>query len=154
MTDSAPEQQRRQLAAARRKARHYAVQALYQWAISANALSDIERQFSEDFDFRGADCDYFHEILHGVPARLAELESAFEPHLDIELEKLGPVERAVLRIATWELAWRPDVPYRVVLNEAVALAKKFGATESHKFVNAVLDRVARELRPVESARSR
>ena len=154
MTDSAPEQQRRQLAAARRKARHYAVQALYQWAISANALSDIERQFSEDFDFRGADCDYFHEILHGVPARLAELESAFEPHLDIELEKLGPVERAVLRIATWELAWRPDVPYRVVLNEAVALAKNFGATESHRFVNAVLDRVARDLRAAESARTR
>ncbi len=150
MTDS----ERRQLAAARRKARHYAVQALYQWALSANALSDIERQFSEDFDFRGTDRDYFHEILHGVPARLGELESAFEPHLDIALEKLGPVERAVLRIATWELACRPDVPYRVVLNEAVALAKKFGATESHRFVNAVLDRVARDLRAAESARTR
>ncbi|MCG3170887.1 MAG: Transcription antitermination protein NusB [Pseudomonadales bacterium] len=154
MSAPAPEHERRQLAAERRKARHYAVQALYQWAISANAIVDIERQFVEDFDFRGTDREYFHDILHGVAAQLGDLEAALEPYLDIALEKLGPVERAVLRLAAWELACRPDVPYRVVLNEAVALAKKFGAVESHKFVNAVLDRVARELRPAESARPR
>lgn len=147
-------QARRQLAAARHKARHHAVQALYQWAISGNALSDIENQFDEDFDLRGIDRGYFHEILHGVPASLATLEASFSPYLDIALEKLGPIERAVLRIATWELANRPDVPYRVVLNEAVSLTKKFGATESHRFVNAVLDRVARDLRAAESERRR
>ena len=77
-----------------------------------------------------------------------------EPYLDIALEKLGPVERAVLRLAVWELKSRPDVPYRVVLSEAVALAKKFGAAESHRFVNGVLDKVARDLRPAEAGRAR
>lgn len=152
MNASVAEQSGRQLAAARHKARHYAVQALYQWAIGGNALIDIERQFEEDFDFRGTDRDYFHELLHGVPARLGDVEAAFEPYLDIALEKLGPVERAVLRIATWELLSRPDVPYRVVLSEAVTLTRKFGATESHRFVNAVLDRTAHDLRAAESTR--
>lgn len=147
------ERERRELVAARRKARHYAVQALYQWAISDNAIGDIERQFREDFDFDGTDCEYFHAALHGVAAQLALLEASFEPYLDIALERLGPVERAVLRLAAWELACRPDVPYRAVLNEAVALARKFGATESHRFVNAVLDRLARDLRMAETARA-
>jgi N utilization substance protein B len=154
LSDNALENERRQLAAARRKARHYAVQALYQWAITGNYLADIEQQFIEEFDFRGADTGYFREMLHGVPADLAAIEAAMEPHLDIALEKLGPVERAVLRIAVWELETRPDVPYRVVLSEAIALAKKFGAAESHRFVNGVLDKVARDLRPAETGRAR
>ena len=153
-SDNVPENERRQLAAARRKARHYAVQALYQWAMTGNYLADIEQHFTEDFDFRGTDARYFHEMLHGVPAQLAELEAAMEPYLDIALEKLGPVERAVLRLATWELKTRPDVPYRVVLSEAVALTKKFGAAESHRFVNGVLDKVAHDLRPAETGRAR
>ena len=144
--------ERRELAAGRRKARHYAVQALYQWAVSANSPGDIERQFREDFDFRGTDLEYFQAILHGVPAGVSTLEEHFSPFLDIPLEKLGPIERAVLRLATWELAERIDVPWRVVLDEAVALTRKFGATDSHRFVNAVLDRVAHELRPLETRR--
>ena len=154
LSDNALENERRQLAAARRKARHYAVQALYQWAMSDNYLVDIEQHFTEEFDFRGADTAYFHELLHGVPADLAAIEAAMEPYLDIALEKLGPVERAVLRLAVWELKARPDVPYRVVISEAVALAKKFGAAESHRFVNGVLDKVARDLRPAEAGRAR
>lgn len=146
--------ERRQLSAQRRKARHYAVQALYQWAITGNDLADIETHFVEDFDFRGTDAEYFRELLHGVPAELADLEAAMEPYLDIALEKLGPVERAVLRIAVWELKNRPDVPCRVVLSEAIALAKKFGADQSHRFVNGVLDKVARDLRGAEMARQR
>ena len=141
--------ERRQLAASRRKARHYAVQALYQWAVSGGALADIERQFREDFDFRGTDLSYFQDVLHAVPADINALDAAMLPFLDIAPEKLGPVERAVLRIATYELKARSDVPFRVVINEAVALAKKFGAAESHRFVNAVLDKVARELRSAE-----
>lgn len=153
MSTTALEHERRQLVAARRKARHYAVQALYQWAISGNAIGDIERQFREDFDFDGTDRGYFHAALHGVAAQLAVLEASFEPYLDIALEKLGPVERAVLRLAAWELVCRPDVPYRAVLNEAVSLTRKFGAAESHRFVNAVLDRLARDLRTAETARA-
>jgi transcription antitermination protein NusB len=150
LTDIVPESERRQLAAERRKARHYAVQALYQWAISGNALADIEAQFREEFDFRGTDVDYFSELLHGVPAALGEIEEAMAPYLDIAAEKLGPVELAVLRMATYELRSRPDVPYRVVISEAIALTRKFGATDSHRFVNGVLDKVARNLREAES----
>lgn len=152
LNDGAAGHERRQLIAARRKARHYAVQALYQWALSGNAVGDIERQFHEDFDFQGADREYFHDALQGVTARLAELEASFEPCLDIALDKLDPVERAVLRLAAWELAARPDVPYRTVLDEAVVLTRRFGATDSHRFVNAVLDRLARKLRAMEASR--
>lgn len=140
---------RRALIAARHKARHYAVQALYQWAVSRNSPGDIERHFREDFDFKGTDLEYFRAIVHGIPACASDLDELFSPFLDIELEKLGPVERAVLRIGTWELRERLDVPWRVVLDEAVTLTRKFGATDSHRFVNAVLDRVARELRAPE-----
>ena len=139
----------RQLASSRRKARHFAVQALYQWALSANSIPDIERQFRDDFDFQGVDLEYFQAILHGVAAQVSDIESRMEPHLDIPLEKLGPVERAVLRIGTWELMERLDVPWRVVLDEAIALTRKFGATDAHRFVNGVLDKVARDLRGAE-----
>ena len=108
LSDNALENERRQLAAARRKARHYAVQALYQWAMTGNYLADIEQHFTEEFDFRGTDTEYFRELLHGVPADVAAIEAAMEPYLDIALEKLGPVERAVLRLAVWELEARPD----------------------------------------------
>ena len=140
---------RRAFAAGRHKARHYAMQALYQWALSGNSPGDIDRQFREDFDFSGTDVEYFKAIVHGVPACASDIDDLFAPFLDIELGKLGPVERAVLRIGTWELRERLDVPWRVVLDEAVTLTRKFGATDSHRFVNAVLDRVARELRAVE-----
>jgi len=143
----------RQLAAARRKARHFAVQALYQWAMSGTAPGAIDTQFREEFDFRGADHEYFQALLHGVTGVAPELEDCMRPYLDIPVEKLGPVELAILRIATWELRERLDVQWRVVIDEAVALARKFGATDSHRFVNAVLDRVARELRPAETQRA-
>ena len=153
-TGEISELERRQVSAARRKSRHYAVQALYQWAISGTDLSAIEQQFREDFDFRGTDLEYFQALLHGVPMQVSDLEELFSPYLDIPLDKLGPVERAVLRIATFELSERVDVPFRVVLNEAIALTKKFGAAESHRFVNGVLDKVARELREAEVDRPR
>jgi len=144
--------ERRQLAAERHKARHYAVQALYQWAINGNTLTSIEAHFREDFDFKRTDIAYFQELLHEVPAQLADLEAAFAPHLDVDIDKLGAVERAVLRLATYELMKRMDVPYKVVINEAVTLTRKFGAAESHRFVNGVLDKVARDTRSLETAR--
>ena len=137
------------LAAERRKARHYGMQALYQWQMAGATLTDIEAEFRADYDFSHVDLEYFQALLHGVPACVDELEATFEPLLDRKLDELDPIERTLLRMGTFELAQRPDVPYKVVINEEVALAKKFGATESHKYINGVLDKVARELRKVE-----
>lgn len=125
------------------------MQALYQWDLSGNNLSDIEVQFLQDEDFSKADKDYFHELLHEVPARLDEVEEAFSGYLDRSVQEMDPVERAVLRMATYELMERIDVPYKVIINESVNLTKKFGAEQAHKYVNGVLDKVARKLRAAE-----
>jgi N utilization substance protein B len=138
------------MAAKRHKARHYAMQALYQWHMAGSTLSDIEGEFRADYDFNKVDGEYFHILLHEIPAQTDELEACFSPFMvERSVEELGAVERALLRIGTFELLHRIDVPYKVVINEAVNLAKKFGAAESHKFVNGVLDRVARQTRSVE-----
>ena len=136
-------------AALRTRARRLAMQALYQWDLSGNNLGDIEVQFHEDEDFSKADTDYFHELLHEVPARLDSIEQAFADYLDRPVRGLDPVERAVLRMATYELMTRIDVPYRVIINEAVNLTKKFGAEQAHKYINGVLDQAARRLRGAE-----
>ena len=125
------------------------MQALYQWDLSQATLSEIEVQFLEDEDFSKADKDYFHELLHEVPARLDEVEQAFTAYLDRPLSEIDPVERAVLRMASYELMARIDVPYRVIINESVNLAKKFGAEQAYKYINGVLDQTARRLRAVE-----
>lgn len=136
--------------ARRRKARHYVVQALYQWQMAASPLNQIEAEFRTDNDFAKVDTEYFHELLHQVPACLGALDEAIAPALtDRSLDEVGPVEIAVLRMAVYELQHRLDVPYKVVINEAVALTKKFGATDSHKFINAVLDKVVEKFRTVE-----
>ena len=137
------------LAAERRKARHYGMQALYQWHMAGASLATIEAEFRADYDFSHVDLEYFQALLHGVPACVDELEATLEPLLDRKLSDLDPIERTLLRMGTFELAHRPDVPYKVVINEAVALTKKFGATDGHKYINGVLDKVARELRKVE-----
>lgn len=137
------------LAAERRKARHYGMQALYQWLMAGAALSEIEAQFRDEYDFSHVDLEYFQALLHGVPARVDELDEALAPLLDRRLDELDPIEYTLLRMGMFELGERIDVPYKVVINEAVALAKKFGATDSHKYINGVLDRAARQLRKVE-----
>ena len=138
------------LVARRRKARHYAMQALYQWKMAQSPINQIEAEFRTDNDFSKVDAEYFHELLHEVPARLDEIDNAIEPALlDRSLDEIGPVEIALLRMAIYELQQRIDVPYKVVINEAVALAKKFGPADSHKFINAVLDRVAPQFRALE-----
>lgn len=139
------------LAAQRRKARHYGLQALYQWTLSGASPSDIEAEFRGDNDFRHTDGEYFSAVLRGVVHDVEGLESLFEPALDRTLDELDPIERNLLRLGTFELRDRIDVPYKVVISEAVALAKKFGATDSHRYINGVLDKVARELRQVELA---
>ena len=125
------------------------MQALYQWEMAGASLNDIEAEFRADYDFSHVDLEYFQALLHGVPANVDELEARLEPLLDRKLDDLDPIERTLLRMGTYELASRPDVPYKVVNNEAVALTKKFGATDGHKYINGVLDKVARELRKVE-----
>lgn len=136
-------------AALRTRARRLAMQALYQWDMSGNNLSEIEVQFLEDEDFTKADKEYFHELLHQVPARLDEVEAAFTPYLDRPLKELDPVERALLRLASYELLVRVDIPYKVVINESVNLTKKFGAEQAYKYINGVLDKTAQTLRNVE-----
>jgi N utilization substance protein B len=138
------------LAAKRHKARHYAMQALYQWHMAGAPLNHIEAEFRTEYDFDKVDGEYFHILLHEIPAQLDDVEAAFSPYMvERSLEELDPIERALLRIGTFELKERIDVPYKVVINEAVNLAKKFGASESHKFINGVLDQVAQQLRSVE-----
>ncbi len=136
--------------AERRKARHYAMQGLYQWKMAGADLGTIEKEFRTDNDMTHVDVEYFQELLHGVPKCLDEVQDAFGPHLqDRAINELDPVTEALLHMSTYELKFRIDVPYKVVINEAVALAKKFGATDSHKFVNGVLDRTAVQLRAAE-----
>jgi len=139
------------LAAQRRKARHFGLQALYQWTLSGADLADIEAEFRVDNDFRHTDGDYFSAVLRGVTSDVDTLEALFAPALDRALDDLDPIERNLLRLGTFELRDRIDVPYKVVINEAVSLAKKFGATESHRYINGVLDKVARDLRTIELA---
>lgn len=141
------------LAAQRRKARHYGLQALYQWTLSGASATDIEAEFRVDNDFHHTDGEYFSAVLKGVVKDVEALEALFSPSLDRKLEELDPIERNLLRLGTFELRDRIDVPYKVVINEAVALAKKFGATDSHRYINGVLDKVAKELRTVECAQN-
>jgi N utilization substance protein B len=137
------------LAAERRKARHYGMQALYQWHMAGASLNDIEAEFRAEYDFSHVDLEYFQALLHGIPACVDDLEEVLAPMLDRNLDDLDPIERTLLRMGMYELTHRIDVPYKVVINEEVALAKKFGATDSHKYVNGVLDKAARQLRKVE-----
>lgn len=138
--------------AARRKARHYAMQALYQWQISRLEPREIVRQFQDDYDMTHVDLAYFEELLKAVPQQTEELDQAFQPFLqERSLAELDPITLALLRMASYEMLQRIDVPYRVVINEAVGLARKFGPTDSHKFINGVLDRVAGQYRTAETA---
>ena len=136
----------------RSRTRQVALQALYQWQLSGLSVADIETQFKEDRDLSGVDRDYFRELLREVTRRLSELDDHLAPILDRPVEEVDPVERAILRLGTYELCHRPDVPYRVAINEAIGLAKTFGAEDGHKYVNGVLDRIARKVRAPELER--
>jgi N utilization substance protein B len=133
----------------RRKARRYALQALYSWALSENALSDIETHFLVEHAAEEFDREYFQTLLHEVPRHIEILEITMSPYLSRQFADLDPIELTILRISIYELKERLDIPYRVVINEGLELAKAFGSTDSHKFVNGVLDKVARELRKTE-----
>ena len=134
---------------ARSLARERAMQALYQWQMTGQNLADIEQQFLTEQDMKSVDKSYFKELLHEVPSRIDEFDSLCGDLLSRPIEQVDPVERAILRIGLYELQQRIDIPYRVVINEAVELAKSFGAEAGHKFVNGTLDKAAKSLREVE-----
>ena len=134
---------------ARHNARRCALQAVYQWQVGGQDMADIESQFLGEDEITRADPAYFGLLVRGVAAHAAALDEHLRPFLDRSPAELDPVELAILRIATQELAHHPEVPYRVVINEAVELAKAFGAEQSHRYVNGVLDKVARVLRRAE-----
>ncbi len=131
---------------ARTNARRNALQALYQWQMTGQSLTVIELQFEQDERLKHAQRSYFSELFHGVPRNLKAIDQELAAFVDRPVEKIDPVERAILRIAVYELIHRLDVPSRVILNEGINLAKYFGAEESHKYINGILDKVARQLR--------
>ena len=137
------------LGAERRKSRHYGMQALYQWLMAGAPLNEIEAEFRTDYDFSHVDLEYFQALLHGVPAHVDELDAAMAPLLDRSLEELDPIERTLLRMGIYELQHRIDVPYKVVINEAILMATEFGSEGGHTFVNGVLTKVAAATRAIE-----
>ena len=135
--------------AARSRARRRALQALYAWQLSGSHMNAVIEQFRHEQDMEVADLDYFEDLLHGVEKHVAELDASLRPYLDREVAEVDPIERAALRLAAYELKHRPDVPYRVVINEAIEVTKRFGADHGHSYVNGVLDKLAGELRSAE-----
>ena len=133
----------------RARARRFAMQALYQWDLSGTDLPLIRRQFMENEDFSRADQKYFIELLSELPKQVDVIDDNISAYIDRPFVQLDPVERAVLRLGIYELLYRPDIPYRVTINEAVQLTKKFGAEQGHAYVNGVLDKAAHKLRAAE-----
>ena len=136
---------------ARSLSRKLAMQALYQWQLTGQSAAELRNQYATEEGFGDADADYFRELVEQVTESVAVLDVSLGELIDRPVGQLDPVERAVLLIGLYELGQRLDEPYRVVINEGVELAKRFGATEGHKFVNAVLDRAARSMRAAEQA---
>lgn len=133
----------------KRRARKLALQSLYQWLMSDADLFEIEAQFRVANNMDKVDVAYYTRLLHGVPARLNELESAFTPLLDRPIDTLNPIELTILRLCTFELFDCIEIPYRVILDESVSLAKEFGSQDGHRYVNGVLHNLAQTVRKVE-----
>ncbi len=137
------------MAKARGKSRRFAMQAIYQWQMTGDSITGIKQEFFEENNFSAIDAEYFSELVSGVASSINELDPFLEKNMSRSVESVDPVERSILRIAVYEFIHRFDVPYRVVLNEAVNIAKEYCAENSHGFVNAVLDKVAKEVRHIE-----
>ena len=135
--------------AARSRARRRALQALYAWQLSASPVDKVIEQFRDEQDMDVADLEYFEALVRGVVKHHEALDAVLSRYIDRSMAQVDPIERAVLRIAGFELAHRPDVPYRVVINEAIETTKRFGAEQGHTYVNGVLDKAAAEWRATE-----
>ena len=136
---------------ARSRARRRALQAIYAWQMSGGTTQQVIAQFAHEQAHEVADLEYFEDLVRGVIQHTAQLDAALAPFVDREMARVDQIERAALRIAAYELLHRPDVPYRVVINEAIDSTKRFGSEHGHTYVNGVLDHAAAELRPVEFA---
>lgn len=126
----------------RRRARECAVQVLYSWYVSQNSPAEIELNFMAEQDLKGVDTPYFRRLFRQTAENVDVVDQIMMPYLDREVSELDPIEKAILRLAVYELKFELDVPYKVVINEAIEVAKVFGAEDSHKYVNGVLDKVA------------
>lgn len=135
---------------ARSRARRRALQAVYAWQLSNTAIEKVIEQFRNEQDMEVADLEYFEDLVRGVASNLGALDEALAAFVDRDIALVDPIERAVLRIAAYELRHRPDVPYRVVINEAIETTKRFGSEHGHTYVNGVLDHAAAEWRKVEA----
>lgn len=135
--------------AARSRARRRALQAIYAWQISHTPIARVLEQFAHEQDMEVADIEYFEDLVRGVERHMEALDAALGRYIDRGIDQVDPIERGVLRIAAYELLHRPDVPYRVVINEAIETTKHFGADHGHSYVNGVLDRAAADWRAAE-----
>lgn len=126
----------------RRRARECAVQALYSWYVSQNSPAEIELEFVAEQDLKGVDVAYFRKLFRQTAENVEAVDEIMAPYLDRDVNEVDPIEKAILRLAVYELKFELDVPYKVVINEAIEVAKAFGADDSHKYVNGVLDKVA------------
>ncbi len=142
------------VAKARGKSRRLAMQAIYQWQMTGDNISDIKQQFFDENNMAKLDSAFFSEMVSGVASSISELDPLLEKYMSRSVESVDPVERSILRLATYEFINRLDIPYRVVLNEAVNISKEFCSEKSHTFVNAVLDKVAKEIRHIETQADR
>ena len=136
----------------RRRSREFALQALYQWLLSGDEADTLCVQAAENKDYARADTIYFQVLARGVIERSGELHAALQPFLDRPAQQLSPIEHALLLVGAYELMYAPEVPYRVAINEAVELAKGYGGTDGHKYVNGVLDKLASQARQAETKR--
>jgi transcription antitermination protein NusB len=135
--------------AARSRARRRALQALYAWQLSGSHMNAVIDQFRHEQDMEVADLEYFEDLLHGVEKHIDVIDESLKPYVDREVGQIDPIERAALRLAAYELKYRLDVPYRVIINEAIEVTKRFGADHGHSYVNGVLDKLAGVLRNTE-----
>lgn len=133
----------------RHKARSFLVQALYQWQLTGNDVNEILLNFLTEMNPKKTDSVYFKELLQKIVAQVSDIDSQFVPYLDRPVDEIGPIELAILRIATYELCERIEMPYKVVLNEAIELAKVFGPEDAHKYINSIIDKVADAKRSIE-----
>ena len=138
----------------RHRARELVMQGIYQWRVSGTEVSDIEKQMQNEKNLGRYDKPMYARLLRGVLSKPGDLEAMLEPHLDRAISELSAVEYSVLLLAAFEFAHQTEVPYKVVINEAVELAKTFGGTDGHKYVNGVLDKLAPKLRSVEFEHAR
>ena len=138
----------------RARARRRALQAVYAWQMSGGLVEQVIAQFAHEQAHEIADLEYFDDLVRGVVKHRASLDEALVGYLDRPVEEVDPIERAVLRLSAYELTHRPDVPYRVVLNEAIEIAKRFGSEHGHTYVNGVLDKAAADWRTQEFSAAR